>query len=151
MLTKNDVDKTLEDYDKLVDRAQHVYNRLYTELYKKHNVPGFSDWSCGQLFRGRDNYDMHVRQTDNKRDYVDFGTSDTDRDGDFIGYTEFKKEFLYDDEALTKYIKEEDEKYTEQARRQREREAKERQRMKEKKEAEERAEYERLKAKYGDT
>lgn len=55
----------------------------------------------------------------------------------FIGYTEFKKEFLYDDEALTKYIKEEDEKYKEQARRQREREEKERQRAKEKKELEE--------------
>ncbi len=150
MLSKNDVDKTLEDYDKLVDRAQQVYNRLYTELYKKHAVPGFSDWSCGQLFKGRDYYNMHVRQTDRKPDYIDFGTDDTDRDGDYIGYTEFKKEFLYDDEALTKYIKEEDEKYEERARRQRERAAKERQLTKERLEAKERAEYERLKAKYGD-
>lgn len=150
MLSKADVDKTLEDYDKLVDRAQHVFNRLYTEYYKKYNIAGFSDWSCGQLFRGRDNFDMHVRQTERKPDYIDFGTSDTDRDGDYIGYTEFKKEFLYDDDALTKYIQEETAKREEELRRQRERAAHARKVAAEKEEAKERAEYERLKAKYGD-
>lgn len=37
MISKEEVDQALENYEKLVTRAQHVYNRLYTELYTKYS------------------------------------------------------------------------------------------------------------------
>ena len=150
MITKEEIDKTFESYGKLITRAQHVYNRLYTELYKKYWNKIFS-WSEAELFHADTaGYDLIVRPTEGKPDYIDFGTSDRDRDGDYIGYVEIKKEFLYNDNALTEYIKEETEKQEEQLRRKREYAAEQRKRAKEKQEAEERAEYERLKAKYGE-
>lgn len=148
MISKEEVDQALESYEKLVTRAQHVYNRLYTELYIKY---GRNQYDMEpELFQGIESgYDMQVKRSDKPED-IDFGTSDHDRDNDYIGYVTFKKEFLYNDEALTAYIKSETEKHEEVQKRQREFEAAKRKRDAEKKEAEERAEYERLKAKYGD-
>jgi len=148
MLSKEEVEQTLENYEKLVTRAQHVYNRLYTELYTKYGKYHYD--MEHELFRGIDSgYDMHVKRADEPEN-IDFGTSDSDRDGDYIGYCMFKKEFLYNDEALAAYIKSETEIREEELKRQREDEAAKRKRDAEKKEAEERALYEKLKAKYGD-
>ena len=142
MLRKEEIDQTLENYEKIVTRAQHVYNRLYTELYTKYGGKYWSD-AEPDLFRGIESgYDMHVKRSDKSED-IDFGTSDTDRGGDYIGYVTFKKEFLYNDEALAAYIKSETEKREEEAKRKRKRDV-------EKIEAEERALFEKLKAKYGD-
>ena len=149
MISKEEVDQTLENYEKLVTRAQHVFNRLYTELYTKYSDKYWNE-AEPELFQGIESgYDMHVKRSDKPED-IDFGTSDHDRDNDYIGYVTFKKEFLYNDEALTAYIKSETEKREEETKRQREYEANKRKRDAEKKEAAERAEYERLKAKYGD-
>lgn len=149
MISKEEVDQTLENYEKLVTRAQHVYNRLYTELYTKYSGKYWHE-ADPDLFRGIESgYDMHIKRSDKPED-IDFGTSDTDRGGDYIGYCTFKKEFLYNDEALTAYIKSETEKREEEEKRQREFEVAKRKRDAEKKEAEERALYEKLKAKYGD-
>jgi len=145
MLNKEEVEQTLENYEKLVTRAQHVYNRLYTELYAKYGK--YYDMER-EIFRGIDSgYDMHIKCADNPEN-IDFGTSDRDRDGDYIGYCTFKKEFIYDDGALTAYIKSETEEREEEQKRQREAEAAKRKREAEKKEAEERALYEKLKAKF---
>lgn len=149
MISENEIDTILENYGKLVSRAQHVYNRLYTELYQRYGNSIFS-WSEAQLFHADTaGYDLIVRPTEGKPDYIDFGTPDRDRDGDYIGFVEIKKEFLYNDDALTTYIKEETEKQEENKRRERERDAERRKLAKEKEEEKERAEYERLKAKYG--
>lgn len=148
MISKEEIDQTLESYDKIVTRAQHVYNRLYTELYTKYGKYHYD--VDHELFRGIDSgYDMHIKRADDP-EKIAFGTSDTDRDGDYIGYCAFKKEFLYNDEALTEYIKSETELREEEKKRQREAEAAKRKREAEKKEADERALYEKLKAKYGD-
>ena len=148
MISKEEIEQTLENYEKLVTRAQHVYNRLYTELYTKYGKYHYDVEP--ELFRGDESgYDMHVKPADNSEN-IDFGTSDRDRDGDYIGYVTFKKEFLYNDEALAAYIKSETEIREEELKRQREDEAAKRKRDAEKKEAEERALYEKLKAKYGD-
>ena len=32
MVTKEEVDNAFEVYERMITRAQHVYNRLYTEL-----------------------------------------------------------------------------------------------------------------------
>lgn len=90
-------------------------------------------------------YDVKVRRSD-KEDEIDFGTSDSDCYGDCVGYSTFKKEFLYNDEALTAYIETEKTKAEEKL--QRERAANARKKAAEKKEAEERATYEQLKAKF---
>ena len=149
MISKEEIDQTLETYEKLVTRAQHVYNRLYTELYSKYGRYNYDVEH--ELFRGIDSgYDMHVKLADNSEN-IDFGTSDHDRDGDYIGYVTFKKEFLYNDDALAAYIKSETETREEEEKRRRESEAAKRKRDAEKKEADERALYEKLKAKYGDT
>lgn len=148
MISKEEVDQALENYEKLVTRAQHVYNRLYIELYTKYDKYYYDREP--ELFQGIESgYDMQVRRAD-KPENIEFGTSDHDRDGDYVGYCTFKKEFLYNDEALTAYIKSETEKCEEEQKRQRESEATKRKRDAEKKEAEERALYEKLKAKYGD-
>lgn len=148
MVSKEEVEQTLENYEKLVTRAQHVYNRLYTELYTKYGKYHYD--MEHELFRGIDSgYDMHVKRADEPEN-IGFGTSDSDRDGDYIGYCMFKKEFLYNDEALTAYIKSEIEKNEEEQKRKHEAEAEKRKCDAEKKEAEERALYEKLKAKYGD-
>lgn len=148
MISKEEVDQALENYEKLVTRAQHVYNRLYIELYTKYDKYYYDREP--ELFQGIESgYDMQVRRAD-KPDDIEFGTSDHDRDGDYVGYCTFKKEFLYNDEALTAYIKSETEKCEEEQKRQRESEVAKRKRDAEKKEAEERALYEKLKAKYGD-
>jgi hypothetical protein len=148
MISKEEVEQTLESYEKLVTRAQHVYNRLYTELYTKYGKYHYD--MEHELFRGIESgYDMHIKRADEPEN-IGFGTSDSDRDGDYIGYCMFKKEFLYDDEALTAYIKSETEKNEEEQKRKREAEAEKHKRDAEKKEAEERALYEKLKAKYGD-
>ena len=148
MISKEEVEQTLESYEKLVTRAQHVYNRLYTELYTKYGKYHYD--MEHELFRGIENgYDMHIKRADEPEN-IGFGTSDSDRDGDYIGYCMFKKEFLYDDEALTAYIKSEIEKNEEEQKRKRKAEAEKHKRDAEKKEAEERALYEKLKAKYGD-
>lgn len=149
MISKEEVDQTLENYEKLVTRAQHVYNRLYTELYSKYSDKYWNE-AEPELFQGIESgYDMQVKRSDKLED-IDFGTSDHDRDNDYIGYCTFKKEFLYNDEALTAYIKSEIEKREEEDKRKREAEAAKRKRDAEKKEAEERALYEKLKVKYGD-
>lgn len=146
MITKEEVEQTLDSYEKLVTRAQHVYNRLYTELYAKYGRNQYDMET--ELFQGIESgYDMHVKRADSPEN-IGFGTSDCDRDGDYIGFCMFKKEFLYDDEALTAYIKSEIEKHEEVQKRQRAAEAEKRKRAAEKKEAEERALYEKLKAKY---
>lgn len=148
MISKEEVEQTLESYEKLVTRAQHVYNRLYTELYTKYGKYHYD--MEHELFRGIESgYDMHIKRADEPEN-IGFGTSDSDRDGDYIGYCMFKKEFLYDDEALTAYIKSEIEKNEEEQKRKSEAEAEKHKRDAEKKEAEERALYEKLKAKYGD-
>lgn len=148
MISKEEVEQTLESYEKLVTRAQHVYNRLYTELYTKYGKYHYD--MEHELFRGIESgYDMHIKRADEPEN-IGFGTSDSDRDGDYIGYCMFKKEFLYDDEALTAYIKSEIEKNEEEQKRKREAEAEKHKCDAEKKEAEERALYEKLKAKYGD-
>lgn len=149
MISENEIDTILENYGKLVSRAQHVYNRLYTELYQRYGNSFFS-WSEVRLFPAdMGGYNLMVRPTEGKPDYIDFGTTDRDRDGDYIGFVEIKKEFLYNDDALTAYIKEEAEKLEENKRRERERAAECRKLAKEKEEEKERAEYERLKAKFG--
>ena len=148
MISKEEVDQALENYEKLVTRAQHVYNRLYIELYTKYDKYYYDREP--ELFQGIESgYDMQVRRAD-KPENIEFGTSDHDRDGDYVGYCTFKKEFLYNDEALTAYIKSETEKCEEEQKRQRESEVAKLKRDAEKKEAEERALYEKLKAKYGD-
>lgn len=148
MISKEEVDQTLEIYEKLVTRAQHVYNRLYTELYAKYS--NYYDMEP-ELFRGIESsgYTMHVKCADDSEN-IEFGTSDVDRYGNYIGYCSFKKEFLYNDEALTAYIKSETEKHEEELKRQREAAAEKRKRAEEKQEAAERELYEKLKAKYGD-
>ena len=149
MVTKEEIEQTLESYKKLVTRAQHVYNRLYTELYTKYGDKYWNEVDP-ELFQGIESgYDMQVKRSDKPED-IDFGTSDHDRDNDYIGYCTFKKEFLYNDEALTAYIKSEIEKREEEEKRKRESEAAKRKRDEEKKEAEEHALYEKLRAKYGD-
>ena len=149
MLSKEEVDQTLENYEKIVTRAQHVFNRLYKELYTKYSDKYWNE-AEPDLFQGIESgYDMQVKRSDKPED-IDFGTSDTDRGGDYIGYVTFKREFLYNDEALTAYIKSEIEKREEEDKRKREAEAAKRKRDAEKKEAEERALFEKLKAKYGD-
>ena len=145
MVTKEEVDNAFEVYERMITRAQHVYNRLYTELWKPYHVGPCGD--C-ELFQAEMNgYDVKVRRGD-KEDEIDFGTSDSDRYGDYIGYSTFKKEFLYNDEALTAYIESEKAKAEEKLQRERERAANARKKAAEKKEAEERATYERLKAKF---
>lgn len=146
MVTKEEIEQTLESYKKLVTRAQHVYNRLYTELYSKYGRNQYD--AEPELFQGIESgYDLQVKPSDYPEN-IDFGTPDHDRDGDYIGFCTFKKEFLYDDEALAAYIKSEIEKHEEVQKRQRAAEAEKRKRAAEKKEAEERALYEKLKAKY---
>ena len=148
MLNKEEIEQTLENYEKLVTRAQQVYNRLYTELYSKYGKHYYD--MEPELFRGIESgYNMHVRLADVSEN-IDFGTSDDDRDGGYIGYCTFKKEFLYDDGALATYIKSETERHEEEQKRQREAAAKKRKQAAKKYEAAERALYEKLKAKYGD-
>lgn len=77
-----------------------------------------------------------------------FGTDECDRSGDYIGYTEFRKEFLYDENALTAYITSEIERHEEEAKRKREYDAARRKAEAEKKDADERALYEMLKLKF---
>lgn len=104
MVTKEEVDNTFEIYERMITRAQHVYNRLYTELWKPYHIGSCDDH---ELFQAEMNgYDVKVRRGD-KEDEIDFGTSGSDRYGDYIGYSTFKKEFLYNDEALTAYIESE--------------------------------------------
>lgn len=145
MVTKEEIENAFEVYERMITRAQYVYNRLYTELWKPYHV-GLCD-DC-ELFQAEMNgYDVKVRRSD-KEDEIDFGTSDSDCYGDCVGYSTFKKEFLYNDEALTAYIETEKAKAEEKLQRERERAANARKKAAEKKEAEERATYKRLKAKF---
>ena len=147
MISKEEVDTILENYDKLVTRAQHVYNRLYTELYKKYNMREANS----ELFKAKEScYNMMVRIDEYDSSKIAFGSDEIDRDYDTIGFESFDKKFIYDDDALTEYIKTETEKAEENLRRQREYAENKRKNDLKKKEAKERAEYERLKAKYGD-
>lgn len=98
MVTKEEIENVFEVYERMITRAQYVYNRLYTELWKPYHVGPCND--C-ELFQAEMNgYDVKVRRGD-KEDEIDFGTSDSDCYGDCVGYSTFKKEFLYNDEALT--------------------------------------------------
>lgn len=145
MVTKEEIENAFEVYERMITRAQYVYNRLYTELWKPYHVGPCND--C-ELFQAEMNgYDVKVRRGD-KEDEIDFGTSDSDCYGDCVGYSTFKKEFLYNDEALTAYIESEKAKAEERLQRERERAANARKKAAEKKEAEERAIYKRLKAKF---
>lgn len=146
MLTKEKVEQTFNDYGQLVSRAQEVYNRLHTELYTKFpNV--YRPVMEPELFQGDSRYTMHINRATNQ-ELVSFGTDECDRSGDYIGYTEFKKEFLYDDDALSAYITSEIERHEEEAKRKREYDAARRKAEAEKKDADERALYERLKLKF---
>lgn len=67
MISKEEVDQALENYEKLVTRAQHVFNRLYTELYTKYSDK-YWDEAEPELFQGIESgYDMQV-----KRSYIQY-------------------------------------------------------------------------------
>lgn len=147
MIGEDEISTIIENYDKLITRAQRVYNRLYTELYKKYNMPKANP----ELYKAKESgylLVVFIDEFDNSQ--IDFGTNENDRDNYPIGFVSFNKKFIYDDNALTEYIKTETEKVEENLRKQREFEENRRKKELEKKEAKERAEYERLKAKYGD-
>ena len=145
MATKEEIENAFEVYERMITRAKHVYSRLYTELWRPYHVGPCND---RELFQAEMNgYNVKVRRGD-KEDEIDFGTSDSDCYGDCVGYSTFKKEFLYNDEALTAYIETEKAKAEEKLQRERERAANARKKAAEKKEAEERATYKRLKAKF---
>lgn len=62
MLTKEEVDNAFEVYERMITRAQHVYNRLYTELWKPYHIGPCDD--C-ELFQAEMNgYDVKVRRGD---------------------------------------------------------------------------------------